>query len=442
MTIFSTSTGKLPEQGMSRRGFLLGLATAPFLLPLSSPIAWGSSVTETQTRVIRLRPLQKLVHDSLRSGRLDRSALTLFGITRLDGFVVDEKNRDVLLFGQVDRRFPTLHLADLITAMRNVWLSPQEDPACSIDPRQEDLATVMKVVAEQGAASDARQMNGILKNLMTVCQRPNQVSIFGVPRTSLFAQTMVQADYHMKQVAAGIIPHPTGQKSFKDLGFAWMAAQAKRECGRVAQAPVVARFWFYPATPSYEQAQDIFAIKEVEVCLLTEEEHLKASGQRVQTGQSHPVADQFRRDFTSSYREAARKEAVFAELRNLYRFVALSIFLQKEKTFENAGLDLNFWLHEYPDERVATPEKLAGIAVVEKGQITCTSSRGTMAGILAMPMCGGVGVSKAILGDPSRVAAGGSRLEEMTKQALRLEPTPGHSLFWEARLPGIRFEDL
>src|SRR3954462_2305029 len=141
MTIFSTSTGKLPEQGMSRRGFLLGLATAPFLLPLSSPIAWGSSVTETQTRVIRLRPLQKLVHDSLRSGRLDRSALTLFGITRLDGFVVDEKNRDVLLFGQVARRFPTLHLADLITAMRNVWLSPQEDPACSIDPRQEDLAT-------------------------------------------------------------------------------------------------------------------------------------------------------------------------------------------------------------------------------------------------------------------------------------------------------------
>jgi hypothetical protein len=361
-------------------------------------------------------------------------------MTRIDGFIVDEKNRDVLLFGQVDHRFPGLRLGDLATAMRNIWLS-DEDPACSIDPRQEDLAAVMKIVTE-GRSANPGQMKGILDRMTTTCRRPQSVSVFGVPRASTFAQTMVQADYHMKQVAAGIVPHPTGHPSFKELGFDWMTAEAKRTCGKVAQAPVMARFWFYPAVPSYERAEGIFAIREVGVQLLTEEEHLKAGGQRVQSGKSHPVAEEFRRDFTTSYREAARKEAIYAELRSLYRMVAIAIFLKKHQALEQMGLDLNLWLHDYPGDRAATPEKLAGVAVVEKGQISCTSPQGTMIGEIWMPLCGGVGMARDILGNPSRVAAGGARLAEVAQSALRAEPKPGQSPFWDVRLPGLRLEEF
>ncbi|MES1244150.1 MAG: DUF1598 domain-containing protein [Acidobacteriota bacterium] len=424
---------------LSRRGFLLGLAATPLLVPLSGQTAAGAA--EVETRTIRLRPLQKLVRDGLRAGsRLDRSALDLFGMTQIDGFIIDKKNRDVLLFGQVDRRFPGLRLGDLVTAMRNVWPT-EEDPACSIDPRKEDLAAAMKVFAE-GSAARPGEMKGILERAMAICRRPQPVSVFGVPRASTFAQIMVQADYRMKQVAAGIMPHPAGHRSFKELGFDWMAAEAKRNCGRAVQAPVMARFWFYPAVPSYEQAEGIFAIQDVGVRLLTEEEHLTASGQRVQTGHSHPVAEKFKSDFTGSYREAARKEAIYAELRTLYRLVALAIFLQRKQVLEQTGLDLNLWLHDFPEERAKTPERLDGVAVVQEGQMSCTSPKGTRVGQLWMPMCGGVGVAKAVLGDPSRVTAGGSRLAEMVQRALRAEPKPGQSPFWDVSLPGLRLKEL
>src|SRR5215210_5379373 len=161
---------------LSRRGLLLGLAATPLLVSLSGRTAAGA--TEVETRTIRLRPLQKLVRNGLRSGgRLDRSALDLFGMTQIDGFIIDRKNRDVLLFGQVDRRFPGLRLGDLVTAMRNVWPT-EDDPACSIDPREEDLAAAMKVFAE-GSAARPGQMKGILERAMTICRRPQPVSVFG-----------------------------------------------------------------------------------------------------------------------------------------------------------------------------------------------------------------------------------------------------------------------
>jgi hypothetical protein len=415
---------------LSRRHFLLGLAAAPFLATAAQP---GG----TETRTIRLRALQKLVREGLKpGGRLASSALGLFEMTRIDGFVVDSKNRDVLLFGQVDRRFPGLRLGDLVTAMRNVWLS-RPDPACSIDPRQEDLAAVMSILGERRSAAGPGSMQGILDRAMTRCRRPQRVSVFGVPRTSHFAQTIVQADYHMKQVAAGILPHPAGQRSFKDLGFAWMSAAAQRNCGGSAQAPVAARFWFYPAVPAYEQAEGVFAIRDVGVRLLTEEEHVKTSGQRVQTGRGHPVAEEFRRDFSAYYREAARKEAVYAELRTLYRMVALALFLQRTQALERMGLDLRLWLQDYPEDRIQTPQELAGVAVVAEGEIRCSTSQGTRVGSIWMPLCGGVQMAKSILGDAARVEAGGSRLAEAIRSVLRVEPKPGQSPCWDSLLPGF-----
>jgi hypothetical protein len=223
----------------------------------------------------------------------------MFGLTRIDAFIVDEKNQDCLLVGEVDRRFPELHLEDCVTALRNVWLSPV-DPACSIDPHQEDLAGFMGIVEESGRATSPEQIQRLLNRMMEVGRRPRHVSVFGVPFQSRFAQGLVEADYHMKKVASGIIPHPAGLKSFREIAFSWMVAQAKQSCGTaLSQPPMMTRFWFHPAPPTYEEARDIFFFKQVGVQLLTEEEHLTATGQRIQTGQAHPSAEAFRRDFTT-----------------------------------------------------------------------------------------------------------------------------------------------
>src|ERR1700676_5443352 len=144
--------------GLSRRAFLAGMAAVPWLADhagTSGELPRNDRAPATSVRTIRLRPFQELLRGTLRPGaQLEKAAGSLFAMTRLDGFVVDPKNRDVLLFGQVDGRFPTLRLSWLVTAMRNVWLSPS-DPGCSIDPLQEDLAAVMRLFSEQRAANAA-----------------------------------------------------------------------------------------------------------------------------------------------------------------------------------------------------------------------------------------------------------------------------------------------
>jgi hypothetical protein len=430
-----------PPAVLSRRAFLAGLAGAPALaraIAASSRPPQGAPgpALETRTRTVRVRPLEELLRVGLRRGvPTDPSAAGLFGMSRLDGFILDAQNRDVLLFGQVDRRFPALRLDWLVSAMRNVWQS-QADPACSIDPLQDDLATVMSLLSQEGIGTQ-RALNRVL----AVCRHPQEVSIFGVPRESSFARTMVEADYHMKKVAAGIVPHPAGQRSFKDLGFAWMAAAAKRDCGTSAPAPVMARFWFYPGTAAFERAEGIFAIREVGVRLLTEEEHIQASGRRVQTGHSHPAAEEFRHAFTESYRQAAMGEAIYAELRSLYRMVALAMSLRQERVLELTGMDLDLWLHAYPEERVMTAQSVPGVAVVQRGELSCTGAHGTMVGAILMPMCGGVVVPKAML-EPSRATVGRSDLSVVVTKILHAEPSPGKSLFWDVRLQGVGFGEI
>ncbi len=412
----------------------------PFLVSGARSASIDDAAEPTDVRTIRLRRLQSVVREGLRPGaRLDAAALGLFGITRLDGFLTDDENRDVLLFGQVDRRFPALRLEDLITAMRNVWLSAS-DPACSIDPEPADLAALMEILGAGRSATSPQQMRALIDRVVKACRRPQRVSVFGVPRSTSFAHTMVRADYHMKQVAAGVVPHPSGQRSFKDLGFDALAGAARRTCTSAEQTSVMARFWFYPDTPSYERAEGIFAIRELEIRLLTEEEHLRANGQREQTGRSHPAAAQFARDFTASYRQAARQAPVYAELRGLYRAVAMAIFLHRDEALERAGLDVDLWLRDYPQERAGTPATVEGVGVVKEEQLTCNTPRGTLTGAIWMPMCGGVGVSRAVVGDRARVARGNASLAEVPRRVLGAEPKPGRSLHWDVRLPSFRGE--
>lgn len=259
--------------------------------------------------------------------------------------------------------------------------------------------------------------------------------MFGIPFTSAFVRTLVSADYRMKQVAAGTVAHPAGRKSFRDLGFEWMAAQMRARCdAAVSQPSVMARFWFHPTPPEYEEARNIFSFKSVGVQLLTEEEHLTASGHRVQTGHGHPTADAFRQDFTMHYRQAAVTDGVYAELRSCYRFIALSLFLKRRRALERSGADLEFWLRRLHQERANVPPAVAGVFAIKEDAIECSSAQGPMQGTIWMPMCGGVLVSRGVLDDESRIARGSPTLEAAVRKVLAAEPMPGRSLQWDVRL--------
>jgi len=60
------------------------------------------------------------VKNSLREGH--RRGFHLCGITRIDGYVIDKENHDIILIGETDPKLPTLYLDDFVVALRNVWL--------------------------------------------------------------------------------------------------------------------------------------------------------------------------------------------------------------------------------------------------------------------------------------------------------------------------------
>ncbi len=86
---------------------------------------------------------------AMKSGQLTAQAESLCGVTRVTGYVVDKKSRDIVLVGAVDPSLPALHIDDFVVAMRNAWIIYAKtkgnvryysDPGCSIDPDPRVLA--------------------------------------------------------------------------------------------------------------------------------------------------------------------------------------------------------------------------------------------------------------------------------------------------------------
>jgi hypothetical protein len=105
--------------------------------------------------------------------------LHLAGLTRVDGYVVDRVNDDVILFG-VAESAPELHVGDLVVALRNAALAYAElrgntyyysAPGCSIDPDPDVIRQLQYIGNEifQNAASGSESG---LERWNRICRQP------------------------------------------------------------------------------------------------------------------------------------------------------------------------------------------------------------------------------------------------------------------------------
>jgi hypothetical protein len=46
---------------------------------------------------------------------------TCYGLNRVLGYVLDESNRDIILYGRQDPLYPAIHFADICTFVQNLW---------------------------------------------------------------------------------------------------------------------------------------------------------------------------------------------------------------------------------------------------------------------------------------------------------------------------------
>ena len=241
----------------------LGLALVSVSLLLSAAPAQCA-----QGRAISLRVLEKTLKDSS-----SKQALTLCGITRLYGFVVDSDSRDIILVGKVDPSYPSLRADDLVVALRyaNMVYARQEGnvryytpPGCSIDPDPDVIQQLRQVGYGRGSSAEDRQ--AVSEEWEAIGRQPQKVRVMGVPFDTHFAKVMVDADYYMKRLTNGSVD--LGVAGFTSLMSMQIdAAREELASGSESTEPEhsLNRFWFCPGQTTYEEGDGLVMLKTSQV---------------------------------------------------------------------------------------------------------------------------------------------------------------------------------
>src|SRR6266404_6066287 len=80
----------------------------------------GAPPRRRPQQAISLKALQARVSACKKAEACPKEAQSLYGLTRIDGFVVDRENHDIVLLGAQAQDEPPLHLDDFLVALRNL----------------------------------------------------------------------------------------------------------------------------------------------------------------------------------------------------------------------------------------------------------------------------------------------------------------------------------
>ncbi|MBC6480027.1 MAG: DUF1598 domain-containing protein [Hormoscilla sp. GM7CHS1pb] len=254
---------------------------------------------------------------------------------RIDGYVID--NQDIILIGQADATKPPLHTEDFVVALRNTWFKYAKIegntryysyPTISIDPEPKVMSQLEKI----GSVN--------LNKWHELCSQSQNVRVIGIPFNSHFAKTMVVPDYDMKKLVGGPDTHGiSGLVSITEMSLIKIRSDLAE--GKSNSMPISSlnRFWFTPGENLYQENEGVVIIEQSPVTLLTEEQFLSHKGELVGTKKADSLAQEFVENFTALYPEIASQRPIYAELENLFRFVALSKIMK----FKNTLTDRAAW---------------------------------------------------------------------------------------------------
>ena len=160
------------------------------------------------------------------------------------------------------------------------------------------------------------------------------IDVFGGldPQTRA-ARTLVEADYRMKLVGMGLEPGVPGLISYMSL---------------IKSPPTsitMLRWWFTLNYDSVQTSQDhlAFNIRGQGVKVQSENEHLTATGERIHTGESEPLNQQFVESFTKHFDELSAKYPVYAELRNICDLALAASLVREEGLADKVGWHMAYF---------------------------------------------------------------------------------------------------
>jgi len=346
-------------------------------------------------RAISLRVLQS----TLRAGG-SQEARRLCGVTRMTGYILDRRSRDVILVGEADPSAPSLELDDFLVALRNarfvyarksgrtVYYAP---PGCSIDPNPAVLQQLQAVGEKLSVATTPEEKQKCLDEWNAVGSGPQNVRVMGVPFDSRFAKVMVDADYYMKRLVNGTVTLDIpGFESLADTTL--NLAKEEMRAGRRSSIPALSlnRFWFCPGDTTYDEDEGVISLESCPVKLLTEEEFLTTAGRVAGKGRPSPLAKRFADSFTAHYREIAAARPIYKELERLFRFAGLARLMCDRKAFSSSGFDPAYLVERYPVENIGVSRAVNGLTSVKEFSEERQIADGMVRSSMLLPSSGGV----------------------------------------------------
>ena len=324
-----------------------GKLTLKKLQAIAAKHIQGDHNTKTEMRMVSLVKLEQACREYIDTHKHVPPVLQyLAGLQRIDYIFVYPESGDVVIAGpaegfapnQIDRVVgistgrPPLRLDDLIVALRTI---PKRGfVGCSIDPKKQNLVNFNDFIKRNSSPASpaviARRFAAMKKVLGM-----QDVSVFGVPADSHFAQVLVEADYRMKLISIGIEKPPL-RRFRSHLDFV-------KPAGNTLQ-----RWWFSPLYDAFQKNNDgsVFKFSGQRMQLMSQSETVDAQGNRSPSPFKNVSQEKFAQHFTERFDDLAGVSPIFAELQNLTDLSIMVTLLQKERIPQKLDWDMSLFLDE------------------------------------------------------------------------------------------------
>ncbi|MEX2139244.1 MAG: DUF1598 domain-containing protein [Pirellulales bacterium] len=305
----------------------------------------GAVTDTTPLRKVSLTRLEKHLERYLAEGKGPPDEMrNLAGLYRIRYVIVYPDERDVVLAGpagdwredaegrrlNVESGRPVLQLDDLVVVLRSMLAAEGGRFGCSITPTQDGLARTKGFIEESNKRPLKPGQRGAWLNQLRDSLGLQDIEIYGIDPRTRAAHVLLEADYRMKLVGLGLEDGVTGVKSYLDSIVV--------KPGEPAPPMDVLRWWFtlnYQAVAASSE-RDVFEIRGQGVQVLSENELLTMTGQRVHTGAASPANQQFTGSFTEHFEQFAAKYPVYADLRNIFDLALVAALFKAEHLPERA----------------------------------------------------------------------------------------------------------
>lgn len=302
---------------------------------------------QSTLRKISLNRLERAVAAQIEKGEPLTDAMRyLAGLLRVNNVFFYPETGDIVLAGPAEgfaedpvgrvrglgTGRPVLQLQDLATALRAYPPSGSTvaQIRVSIDPTEEGLARLQKFLK----VGPRRFLPGNPKGFAVAMREQlglQTVSVNGVSPDTHFAQVLVEADYRMKLIGIGLEQPPVNISTFIQV------AKPNALAGNA-----LVRWYFVPDYECIRVSEDGLAMQMEGwgVKLVGAQELVEQSGSRRRGNAESRASRVFCHSFTEQYPKLARREPVYAELRNLIDMSMVAAFIQQQDYYGHAGWDL------------------------------------------------------------------------------------------------------